>query len=75
MKYLSTLTTTLQKTLLRQRKASRDTRFINIMACNIIYIAKADPQFAVRCTVHVHINEASNKHKIDTESHHLLATK
>lgn len=40
-----------------------------------IYIAKTDPQFVVRCTVHVHVNGASNKHKIDTQSHHLLATK
>jgi hypothetical protein len=51
------------------------TQFINITACDIIYIAKTDPQFAVQCTVHVHVNEASNKHKIDAESHCLFATK
>jgi hypothetical protein len=75
MEPVSKLTTTIQKTLLRQRKASGHTQFIDIMACDIIYIAKTDPQFAIQCTVHLHVNETPNKHKIDTESHHLLTTK
>jgi hypothetical protein len=75
MESRSKLTTEIHKTLLRQRKASGDTQFINIMACDIIYITKTDPQFAVQCTVHLHVNEAPNKHKKDNQSHHFLITK